>query len=214
MFLVWYCLTHDDRDCDLWVLRNGTLTLDKQQFGPSLRAPPYTSAGKDAIYVSGYYERKGGRAKTQSRGEGSNQNMAHQNSVTMSSVEAEPIMEEEGWNNRQTEEVVMELNAQQMLGVEIDSVEIMRDNHSLLKNQEAIKANRKSINSSCLSQFAEFDEEFNYSSSAKTTDRSLNGALNVGNNTKDPNLNAIITNPLVLESDNIIGFNLSRLPLN
>ena len=69
------------------------------------------------------------------------------------------------------------------MGVGIDSLEIIRDNHSLPKNQEAIKANGKSINLGCLSQFAEFDEEFNYSSSAKTMDRSLNGALNVGNNT-------------------------------
>ena len=62
--------------------------------------PPYTSVGKDVIYVPGYYDRKGGRAKTQSRGEGGNQNVAHQNSVNMSPVEAEPIMEEEGRNNR------------------------------------------------------------------------------------------------------------------
>ena len=97
----------------------------------------------------------------------------------------------------------MELNAQQILGVEIDSVEIMRDNHSLPKNQEAIKANGKSINSSCLSQFIEFDKEFNYSSLTKATYRSLNGELNVGNNIKDPTLNAITTNSLGLENDKI-----------
>ena len=203
--LCYWCggLTHDDRDCDLWVQSNGTLTLDKQQFGPSLRAPPYTSAGKDFIYVLGYYERKGGRKKTQSRGEGGDQNVAHQNSVTMSPVEAKPIMEEEGRNDRRTEEAVTKLNAQQILGVEIDSVEIMRDKHSLSKNQEVIKANGKSTNSSCLSQFAEFDKEVNYSSSAKATDRSLNGELKLGNNIKDPTLNAITTNSLGLENDNI-----------
>ena len=86
--------------------------MDKQQFRPSLRAPPYTSAGKDVIYVLGYYERKEGRAKTQSRGEGGNHNMAHQNSINMSLVEAKPIMEEEGRNNKQIEEAVTELNAQ------------------------------------------------------------------------------------------------------
>ena len=85
----------------------------------------------------------------------------------------------------------------------IQSVEIMRDNHSLPENQEAIKANRKSINSGCLSQVTEFDKEFNYSSSAKATDRSLNGELNVGNNIKDPTLNAITTNSLGLENDKI-----------
>ena len=197
------CLTHDDRDCDLWVQSNGTLTLDKQQFGPSLRAPPYTSTGKDVIYVLGYYEGKGGRKKTHSRDEGGDQNVAHQNSVAMSPVEAKPIMEEEGRNDRRTEEAVTKLNAQQILGVEIDSVEIMRDKHSLSKNQEVIKANGKSTNSSCLSQFAEFDKEVNYSSSAKATDRSLNGELKLGNNIKDPTLNAITTNSLGLENDNI-----------
>ena len=68
--------------------------------------PPYTLARKDVIYFPRYYERKGGREKTQSRGESGDQNVAHQNSVTMSPVEAKPIMEEEGWNDRQTEEVV------------------------------------------------------------------------------------------------------------
>ena len=48
------CLTHDDRDCDLWIQSNGTLALDKQQFNPSLRAPPYTLAGNNVIYVLGY----------------------------------------------------------------------------------------------------------------------------------------------------------------
>ena len=60
--------------------------------------------------------------------------MAHQNSITMSLVEAEPIMEEEERNDRRTEEAVTKLYARQILGVEIDSVEIMRDNHSFPKN--------------------------------------------------------------------------------
>lgn len=36
----------------------GSLKAEHQQFGPSLRAPPYTSAGKDAIFVPGYYDRR------------------------------------------------------------------------------------------------------------------------------------------------------------
>ena len=99
------CLTHGDKDCDLWIQSNGTLALDKQQFGPSLRAPPYTSTGKDVIYVPGYYESKGGRAKAQSRGKGGILNVVHQNPVNSSSVETESIREEKGRNDRQTEEV-------------------------------------------------------------------------------------------------------------
>ena len=34
------CLNHDDKDCELWVQSNDTLTLDQQQFGLFLRAPP------------------------------------------------------------------------------------------------------------------------------------------------------------------------------
>ena len=37
--------------------------------------------------------------------------MAHQNSVTMSLVEAEPIMEEDERNDRRIEEAVTKLNA-------------------------------------------------------------------------------------------------------
>ena len=139
------CLTHDDRDCDLWVQSNGTLTLDKQQFGPSLRAPPYTSTGKDVIYVLGYYEGKGGRKKTHSRDEGGDQNVAHQNSVTMSPVEAKPIMEEEGRNDRRTEEAVTKLNAQQILGVEIDSVEIMGTNILCQKIRKLLRLTEKAL---------------------------------------------------------------------
>ena len=49
-----------DRDCVLWIKSKGMLTTDQQQFGPNLRAPPYKTAGRDVIYVSGYFE---GRAR-------------------------------------------------------------------------------------------------------------------------------------------------------
>ena len=55
------CLNHYDRDYELWVQSKGILTLDQQQFGPFLRAPPYKSSGKDVIYVPGYYEKRASR---------------------------------------------------------------------------------------------------------------------------------------------------------
>ena len=55
------CLNHDDRDIELWVQSNGTLTLDQQQFGLFLRASPYKSLGKDVIYVLGYYKKRESR---------------------------------------------------------------------------------------------------------------------------------------------------------
>ena len=49
-------LTHDDQNCELWIWSKGTLKVDSQQFGSSLRAASYTSAGKDFIFVPRYYE--------------------------------------------------------------------------------------------------------------------------------------------------------------
>lgn len=53
-------LEHDNRDCELWIESNGTLIIDQQQFGLNLRAPPYKTAGRDVIYILGFFE---GRAR-------------------------------------------------------------------------------------------------------------------------------------------------------
>lgn len=55
----WCCrLTHDDKDCDLWIQSKGSLTTEQQQFGPNLRASPYLSSNKKVIYVVGFYLNK------------------------------------------------------------------------------------------------------------------------------------------------------------
>ena len=56
--LCYWCgrLSHDDKNCNLWINSKGTLKVKNQQFGSCLRAAPYTSAGKDVIYIPGYYE--------------------------------------------------------------------------------------------------------------------------------------------------------------
>ena len=58
--LCYWCgrLSHDDKNCDLWINSKGTLKVENQQFGPCLRVAPYISAGKDIIYVLGYYENR------------------------------------------------------------------------------------------------------------------------------------------------------------
>ena len=58
--LCYWCgrLSHDDKNYDLWINNKGSLKVENQQFGPCLRATPYTSAGKDVIYVPGYYENR------------------------------------------------------------------------------------------------------------------------------------------------------------
>ena len=51
-------LDHDNKDCNLWIQSNGTLTSEQQQFSPNLRAPPYRSTSRDVIYVPSYYEER------------------------------------------------------------------------------------------------------------------------------------------------------------
>ena len=62
--LCYWCgrLDHDDKNCDLWIQSKGTLKTENQQFGSYLRAAPYTSAGKDVIFVPGYYENRSRRS--------------------------------------------------------------------------------------------------------------------------------------------------------
>ena len=51
-------LTHDDRDCDLWIESEGTLQTEQRAFGPHLRASPFVATRKSAIQVPGYYAEK------------------------------------------------------------------------------------------------------------------------------------------------------------
>ena len=51
-------LNNSYENCELWIDSKGTLTSEQQQFDSTLKVAPYTSAGKDVIYVPGYYERK------------------------------------------------------------------------------------------------------------------------------------------------------------
>lgn len=51
-------LTHDDRDCDLWIESEGTLRVDQKAFSPYLRAPPFVTTRKNVIQVPGYYVEK------------------------------------------------------------------------------------------------------------------------------------------------------------
>ena len=74
--LCYWCsrLNQDDKHCDLWVQSKGSLKAEHQQFGPSLRAPPYTSAGKDVIFVPGYYDQRPMKSAEMPRGQGDHPN--------------------------------------------------------------------------------------------------------------------------------------------
>ena len=51
-------LTHDDRDCELWIDSEGTLTPKQREFGPYLRAPLFIAARKSSIVVPRFYAAK------------------------------------------------------------------------------------------------------------------------------------------------------------
>ncbi|XP_023892297.1 uncharacterized protein LOC112004301 [Quercus suber] len=55
--LCYWCgrLTHDDRDCELWIESEGTLKSEQQEFGPGLRAQPFVASKRHTISVPGYY---------------------------------------------------------------------------------------------------------------------------------------------------------------
>lgn len=49
------CLTHDDKDCEMWIESEGTLQPDQRQFGPSIRALDFVPLKKNVIKVPGFY---------------------------------------------------------------------------------------------------------------------------------------------------------------
>lgn len=52
------CLNHFDKDCDLWIESEGTLTQDDQAYGPWIRASSSLSIRHSVVVVPGYYEAK------------------------------------------------------------------------------------------------------------------------------------------------------------
>ena len=58
------CLTHDDRDCEVWVESEGSLSPESQQFGPWLKAAPFVPARRYMVKVPGFFAgKKAGTAK-------------------------------------------------------------------------------------------------------------------------------------------------------
>ena len=52
----WYRrLTHDDKECGIWIDSEGTLKPEDRQFGPGLRTSAFTPTRKMGLTVPGYY---------------------------------------------------------------------------------------------------------------------------------------------------------------
>ncbi|KAK7831668.1 hypothetical protein CFP56_027134 [Quercus suber] len=47
-------ISHDDKDCDLWLSSHGSLRLEDQQFGSWIKAPQFNHVKKTVIEVQGY----------------------------------------------------------------------------------------------------------------------------------------------------------------
>ena len=47
-------VSHDDKDCSLWLHSKGTLKSNEQQFSPWIRAPLLNSAKKSFVEVKGF----------------------------------------------------------------------------------------------------------------------------------------------------------------
>ena len=54
--LIFVCgsVSHDDKDCSLWLHSKGILKSNEQQFGPWIRAPLFNSAKKSFVEVKGF----------------------------------------------------------------------------------------------------------------------------------------------------------------
>ena len=50
------CLTHNDRDCEVWINSDGSLKAGDQEYGPWLRAPFTPNPKRSMVVVPGYYE--------------------------------------------------------------------------------------------------------------------------------------------------------------
>ena len=57
------CLTHANKDCDLWIFSEGTLQLETQQYGPWKRAQPFTRTRKNVVIVPRFYSKKSNPTK-------------------------------------------------------------------------------------------------------------------------------------------------------
>ena len=52
------CLSHFDKDCDLWIESKASLTQADQQYGTGIRAAPMSSKKNSIMVVPGFYESK------------------------------------------------------------------------------------------------------------------------------------------------------------
>ena len=61
-------MTYDDRDCNLWIESEGSLSIESQQFGPWIKATPFMLTRRNMIKVPGFFaSKKSGASTTNSK---------------------------------------------------------------------------------------------------------------------------------------------------
>ena len=95
--LCYWCgrLTHDDRDCELWIESEGTLKTEERQFGPRLRALTFVGSRKLGVKALRYYE---SRKKTASSSSNAAMDMENSGQATEN---LQGTVEQEGQSGKQ-----------------------------------------------------------------------------------------------------------------
>ena len=58
------CFDHDDKDCEIWLNSEGSLNQEQKQFGPNLRAAPFSYSRKQVIQVPSFYKSRPTKKQT------------------------------------------------------------------------------------------------------------------------------------------------------
>ena len=140
-------LTHNDRDCELWINSEGTLTLEQREFGPYMRAPPFVAARRSVILVPGFYAEKkkrfsgtpgdidSGRSSDSGRGRASEQpqGVTDSNNVSIDVEEInaslrcneeDGIIREDSVNQKRINETITETPKETEIIEEVSNVEL------------------------------------------------------------------------------------------
>ena len=66
------CLSHGDRDCELWIESEGNLSKESQAYGAWIRAAPFVKSRNSVIKVPGFYAAKKAQQKQKAMERGTN----------------------------------------------------------------------------------------------------------------------------------------------
>ena len=170
---------------------NGTLTTEQQQFGPFLRAFPFKTAGKDVIYVPGYFEKTNRRSQWEKQREEEEQVMGG-DCTNSAKPETKVVMDSEPIQPNREVVTVREINEQSNTGKEritdensrVDSrIGKVTASHDLGSNEGALKSAAKV-----------FKGENNVDSPLmKNENRATKIEVNIGMLNFDPIINSHIT---------------------